>query len=228
MTERDKNLTERDYLEITYYWKDHRQVFLGMGKFVENNLKLLLTQVKEGSEKSFQLLFDSYSPPIYAYCLSLVKNKYYAEEIVQDVFIKVWVKRETLNPELSFKSYLFTITKNASFNFLKKAAKDIKLREEVFYLSQKSYAQKVGHIQETDIEKVKQQLIDLLPPKRKQIFEMSRNENKSYLDISEELGISMNTVKSQMNKALKTIRSYLSTYENITPALIVFLSDWIL
>lgn len=191
------------------------------------NDKLLVKQVIDGNERAFRKLFDTYSGDIYRYSLSLLKSKVYAEEIVQDVFIKVWSKRENLDASLSIKSYLFTITRNKCFNFLKKAANEFKLCEEVFFRSQESYIYTDMKIIEDDMENIKRQAIDLLPPKRRLIFEMSRNDGKSYYDIGQELGISINTVKSQMNKALATIRDFLMNHKDITFTIILLISGWL-
>ena len=187
--------------------------------------KLLLKRLVSGNEKAFQSLFDIYQKDVFSYSFSLLKSETYADEIVQEVFIKVWLKRNSLDYCLSFKSYLMTITKNMTLNFLKKAANDQKLREAVFYQSQKSYNPIYNQIREKDLEVIKQTAIDLLPPKRKVIFEMARNEGMSYEDISQKLGISRNTVKSQMRKALETIRNFLLDHQ-IPLILLILALEW--
>ncbi len=181
-----------------------------------NNEKLLVKQIIEGNEKAFQKLFESYYKDIYTYSWSILKSDEYAQEMVQDVFLKVWLYREKLNPELSFKSFIFTITKNLAFNFLKKLANDKKLREDLFYKSQKNYNTTDTIVQDADYEKIKYAAIENLPLKRKRIFELSRNEDMSYEDISFELGITVSTVKTQMSKALKFIRQFLKVNGDIT------------
>ena len=108
-----------------------------MSEQQKGNEILLVKELRNGNEKAFRKLFDSYRNDLYKFSLSMVCSKNYAEEIVQDVFMKVWIKRESLNPEMSFKSYLFTITRNKNIKFLKKAANNKKLREEIFYKNQK-------------------------------------------------------------------------------------------
>lgn len=188
--------------------------------------KLLIKELIAGNEKAFRRLYDAYCNDIYAYSLCLLKSEAYAEEILQDVFLKVWIKREGLDASLSFKSYLFTIARNMAFNFLKKAANDVKLREEIFYRSQKSYNPTDQKIREADLENIKREAIALLPPRRRLIFEMSRNDGKSYEDIGKELGISISTVKSQMNKALKTIHDFLLDNRELTLSIMILLAAW--
>src|SRR5690606_27013921 len=102
-----------------------------------------------------------------------------------------------------------TIAKNSSFNFLQKAANDRKLRGEVFHKSQKWYNPIDISIKNEELEQIRIRAIEGLPPKRRQIFKMSREEEKSYEEISMELGISISTVKNQMSKSLTSLRNYL-------------------
>lgn len=177
--------------------------------------QLLVSELKNNNEKAFRSLFDYYNQDIYGYSISILKSKQLAEENVQEVFLKVWLNRQNLNIEQSFKSYLFTIARNQAFNVLNKAANDVLLKEEIFYKSQKHHDQGDYSIREADCKKLKKQAIKQLPPKRKQIFKMSRKEGKTYEEISDELGISVNTVKSQMSKALETIRLFFKAQDGI-------------
>jgi RNA polymerase sigma-70 factor (ECF subfamily) len=177
--------------------------------------QLLVSELKNHNEKAFRALFDLYYQDIYGYSISILKSKELAEENVQEVFLKVWLHRENLNLEQSFKSYLFTIARNQAFNFLSKAANDAVLKEEIFYKSQKSYDQGDYAMRESDCKRLKKQAIKQLPPKRKLIFKMSRKQGKTYEEISQELGISVNTVKNQMSKALESLRLFFHQQDGI-------------
>lgn len=183
----------------------------------------LVTKLKAGDERAFNELFNRYQNDIFIYAQSLVKSGVHAQEVVQEVFVKVWLKKATLKPDLSFKSFLFTIAKNISFNFLVKAANERRLHQEVFYRAVTSYSPIEDLIRTKEYELLKQQAINRLPPKRKRIFEMSRNEGKSYQDISCELGITKQTVKNQMSHALANITGYLKSYGEITLRLTLLL-----
>jgi len=177
--------------------------------------KLLVSELKNGNEKAFRSLFDLYHQDIYGYSISLLKSKEAAEENVQDVFMKVWLNRENLNLEQSFKSYIFTIARNQAFNVLNKAANDLVLKEEIFYESQKSHEYGDYSIREADCKKLRKQAMKQLPPKRKEIFKMSRKKGMSYEEISQELGISINTVRNQMSKALESMRVFFHIHDEI-------------
>lgn len=191
------------------------------------NNKLLVIELIEGNEKAFSELFNMFYNDVYAYSLSMLKNEVLAEEIVQDVFLNIWLHRDRLNPDLSFKSYVFTITRNLTFNLISKVANSHKLKEEVFYTSQKSYNPIEDSLAEADYDAIKNKAIEQLPPKRRAIFEMSRNEEMSYEEISKELNISVSTVKGQMSKALAEIRTFLETHGNVALLISLLSSRWL-
>lgn len=189
--------------------------------------KLIIQELVKGNKKAFRKIFDTYRDDIYGYSISMLKSKVLAEEIVQDVFLKIWQHRDRLNPDLSFKSYIFTITRNLTFNLISKVANNRSLVEEVFLTSQKSYNHIDDLISESDYEDIKRKAIDQLPPKRKIIFQMSRIEDKSYEEISKELDISISTVKGQMSKALMTVRTYLEIHGDVTLLITLLSSRWL-
>ena len=191
-----------------------------------HNEVFLVKELKNGNEKAFKKLFDTYRNDLYKFSLSMVGSKNYAEEIVQDVFMKIWIKRELLNLEMSFKSYLFTITRNKTIKFLKKAADNKKLREEIFYKRQKFVYSTDIYLRESELENLKKEALNKLSPKRRIIFEMSRNEGKTYADIALELGISISTVRNQMSKALETLRNFLSKSKDGILLLLLFCKNW--
>lgn len=186
------------------------------------NENLLISELKNHNERAFRKLYDSYYQDIYRYSLSILKSKDFAEENVQEVFLKVWLNRENLNVDKSFKSFIFKIARNQAFNFLSKASNDDLLKEAIFYESQKSYEQGDYSLREMDCKKLKKEAMDLLPPKRKQIFKMSRKKGMTYEEISQELGISVHTVKNQMGKALETLRIFFQTNEELFVLLFIF------
>lgn len=178
--------------------------------------RILILDLNKGNEQAFRKLFDTYGNDIYTYSLSLLKSPDSAKEIVQDVFLKVWLKRETINPDQSFKSWVFTIARNLSFNVLQKSVNDKKLKQEIFYQRHEAYSPIDRGIQETEFELLRLKAIDTLPPKRRLIFKMSREEDKSYQEISVVLKISVSTVKNQMSKSLGTVRTFLQANGDLT------------
>ena len=193
--------------------------------FKENSMyneKLLIEQLVKGNKKAFSVIYKFYRDDVYGYSISMLKTNELAEEIVQDVFLNIWKHRDRLNPDLSFKSFVFTTTRNLTLNLISKVANNRKLKEAVFYSSQKAYSTTDNKIIEADYESIKNQAIERLPPKCRIIFELSRNEGMSYKEISEKLNISLSTVKGQTSKALAIIRDFLQTQGDMAILYIIF------
>ena len=181
-----------------------------MGQVGIYDEKQVIERLIEGQPDAFRQLFNRYRNEVYTYSCKISKRKEYAEEIVQDVFVIVWQKREALNPEMPIAPYLYTITQNLSFNFLKKAANENRLKKEVFYRSQKDYRPE-WETDYNDTLHLINEAITILPARQREIFSLSRDKLKSHDEISHSLGISKNTVKDQIFKALKFIRHHLSS-----------------
>ncbi|MGB7842137.1 MAG: RNA polymerase sigma-70 factor [Salinimicrobium sp.] len=191
-----------------------------MGKD-RKEIGLLVRQLRRGNEKAFEKLYEKYRDDIFTYSKALVRSQYAAEEIMQEVFLKLWLNAENLAPELSLRSYLFTICRNLSFDFLRKAANNRKLQQEIFFSVERTQVPQELLNQEYDL--LKKRAISELPPKRRRIFEMSRNEGKTYSDISDELGISVSTVKTQMSEALQFLKKYLQLHTDLTFLLVLII-----
>lgn len=191
--------------------------------------EFLVRELKDGSEKAFQKIYEHYLNDIFSYSMALVRSEEAAEEIVQEVFLRLWLNAETLVPELSLRSYLFTIARNLSFDFLRKAANSRKLREEIFYFGSALHDQTQEELIHAEYDLLRKKAIETLPPKRRRIYTLSREEGMSYEDISRELGISISTVKTQMSKALQSMKEYLQLNTDLTFLLALALqigADW--
>ncbi|HEX8546744.1 MAG TPA: RNA polymerase sigma-70 factor, partial [Cytophagaceae bacterium] len=135
-----------------------------------------------------------------------------AEEIVQEVFLRIWRDRENLNPELSLKSFLFTIAYNSTVNALRKRAFEDQYRNMIGLSTISSDLATEKEINYRETLGLVEKAIDLLPPKRKQVFQMSRFEGLTYQEIADQLSVSVKTVNDHMNEALKFLRKNLKEY----------------
>ena len=167
----------------------------------------LLLQVAAGSQRAFAVLVERYSAKIYAHVLTYLKNASRSEEITQDIFLKLWETRADLPGIDNFPGYLHVITRNRTISELRK-------KLEAF---NEAGAEDVEDVQlNPGLQMEYRQLsdillrgIDLLPPRRKQVFRMSRFDGMSYERIAAELGISKGTVNEHIVEALLFLRSYL-------------------
>ncbi|GAA0540367.1 RNA polymerase sigma factor [Chitinophaga japonensis] len=183
----------------------------------------ILRQLRLGNVDAYLHLYDQYHTLVYGWVLRFVKVPAYAEDIVQDVFLKIWEVRHRLNPEQSFPAYLYKISRNKTFSFLKKTASDEKTRLQVMQrlseLAESPYQQALwNQYQQMLAVAVKQ-----LPYQRQRVFTLCRQEGKSYDEAAQELGISRNTVKEHMVMALKDIKAYFYRHGDLSLAILLLL-----
>lgn len=164
--------------------------------------------LKEGNLKAFSELFDRYGKRLYHFSMGYLKSVEDAEEIVQDVFLKIWNIREELLVDKSFDSYLFTIAKNAILNTIRKS------KSEQAYLNYaKLHPDKNVLLDDelnfNELEKAYNESVDLLSPRRKEVFLLSKEQFLSNAEIAIKMNISVKTVESQMTTAFSEIRKNL-------------------
>lgn len=139
--------------------------------------------------------------------MSILKEKYLAEEAVQDIFLKIWEKRKDLDPTLSFKSYLFTIALNATKKIYRKKLQEVKYKQNIalgLYVDQVS---DVDFFEYKNLIEFIDRIIDRLPPSRREIFILSKKDGLKNTEIATRLNISEQTVKNQLVTAMKFLRS---------------------
>ena len=178
--------------------------------------KVLVEQIVSGDQSAFRTIFCRYKDKLFSYCYRFTKTEATAEEIVHDVFLKIWTERERINPELSFSSYLYKITRNQALNFMRKAAADQSLRDKLRHYFEQYDSQCEDQIIYNDLFAIVQRAVALLPPRRRLIYEMSREQAMKDEEIAHRLRISKQTVKNQMVKALSFIRRYLKSHGEMT------------
>lgn len=171
-----------------------------------NTEKEWVVSLQRGSATAFAKIFESYSPKLYRFAFSYLKNEGEAEDVVQEVFLKIWQNRSSLKSENSFHSYLFTIAFNAiRKNFNKKALRQ-KFQVGVFEeLINENSALEDHRNFEALLEKLNR-LIEDMPPRRKEIFLKRKLEGKSIHVIASEMAISIKTVENQITEAMNFLR----------------------
>ncbi|MNK25002.1 ECF RNA polymerase sigma factor SigW [compost metagenome] len=177
--------------------------------------EVLLTKLRNGDELAFAQIYNLYRSKMYIYAYNLCKSSETAEEIVQEVFIRLWQKKAQINTELNFSAYLKKITLNHVLNHLKKVAREKSLQDEIFHYIETIRNTTEDNLLEKELLKTYDEAIENLPPQKKIIYQMSRNEEMSHDQIAEKLNISKNTVKNHMVEATKFIRSYVSKHGSI-------------
>jgi len=175
--------------------------------------KELITSIRDGNNKSFELIFKTYYSRLCTYAYSYTRQLETAEDLVKDVFVSFWNNRENLEIKTSLSGYLFRAVRNSSVNFLerdKNRNKTISI-EEINYLNLKtaepiSTDYPIGRILANEMEQQIFSEIEKLPDSCQQIFKLSRFEGLSHKNIAKKLNISENTVKAQIYRALKNLK----------------------
>ena len=172
-----------------------------------------LELLKDACRQSFEVLYHRYSGKLYNFMMKVSKgDSYTAEELVQQTFIRVWENRENVNPEKSFISYLCTIAKNMLLNRYEHQTIQFIYEE---YIKAKQIDSKNTTEEEVDrklLEEYIAKLTDELPPKRKEIFVLSRKEGLSNKQIAHKLNISESTIETQLSKALSFMKGQLKQH----------------
>ncbi len=168
----------------------------------------LAVLIKKGDIRAFDVLYEKYSTRLYIFVNGIIKSQKDSEDIVQEVFLKIWKNREKINEFLSLQSFLFTIAHNTTISLIRKKIK------ESSYISYVKSIQNARELlsgeAELEIKELEEQLgsvINKLPERQRQVYLLSREEELSYKEIAVRLGISLNTVENHMVKALRFIRS---------------------
>lgn len=170
----------------------------------EQELVLLL---RNADEKAFRAIFDLHQPKLYLYCLKHLESSEEAEEMVQDIFIKLWENRETLDPNSHLGAWFHTLAKNKLINHWKRTSLSASYLKRKRLSAEEASNQTENSIDFANYLELTNAAIAKLPTQRQLIFRMSRQEDLSSQEIANSLGISKHTVKSQLVKALKYLRA---------------------
>ncbi|WP_418698892.1 RNA polymerase sigma factor [Bacteroides sp.] len=186
-----------------------------------NTDKKLLRELQAGDSNAFSSIYWQYSSHIYFFINSMLHNTMAAEDITQNVFLKLWEKHESVDIEQNLEAYLFTIARNFVYKEIER-----QLQSESFVskaAERKDYATIDSDIESQSFMEYLDRLIDKLPPKQKTIYILSRQKNMSYKEIAEVLSISEKTVENQLHNALKFLKRYIKTEELFLLLSILFL-----
>jgi len=188
-----------------------------------NNDNTLLIQISQGDEQAFKTLFDRYHGRLYQYIFRIVKCREVAQELVMDVFLKLWLAKDMMAEIENFDGFLFRIAYNKSVDFFRAAAKDkqfTSLLLEKNEVPSDSFAD--APLQMREYETKLREAINLLPSQRKRIFNLTREEELTHAQIAEQLGISKNTVANTIVEARHFIRAYLVKNLDLAVLMTVF------
>jgi RNA polymerase sigma-70 factor (family 1) len=178
-----------------------------------HNEKDLLRLVSLGNEMAFREIYDHYRPIVFTTAIRLIDETWTAEEVVQDTFLQVWLKRQTLNEIENFSGWLYTIATNLTYNALVKRERERKNESNVAPPANDPLtpAESLLH---KEYDKILEEAVNRLPPKQKQTYILLKREGKKRDEAALELGVSPETVKWNLEQAMRSIRAWCMAREN--------------
>lgn len=170
----------------------------------------IIGRIRQGDVKQFESLFRSSYVSLVRYAKTLLKDQDTAEEIVQDLFFRIWKDREKLNIESSLNGYLFRSVHNRCLHFIEHSKIVVKHAEEMSYRQPESAESPSDILNYKELQAKIASIIEKLPERCGQIFYMNRFEGLKYNEIAEKLSVSVKTVEANMGRALKEFRKELT------------------
>lgn len=188
---------------------------------INNNLNILsdtelLVLLRQDSVTAFEVLYVRYKNRLQSFCLFMLKSQTVAQDVVQEVFIKVWSARNSLTLDQSFSNYIYTLAKNQSLNELRSAKRKETMENILFRKEEASDAENAENkLIIKEYQTLLEAAINELTEQKRKIFVMSRNEGKSHKEIAEIMQISPHTVQSHISDSLRIITDYFFRHADI-------------
>ncbi|MFT6879583.1 MAG: RNA polymerase sigma-70 factor (ECF subfamily) [Psychromonas sp.] len=200
-----------------------------LAKTITSNLldseQSYLVDIREGNRTAFEAVFRTYYEDLSRYAFSILRKKEESEDLVQQVFVNFWEKREQTIISGSLKSYLFRSVHNQSLNLIKHEKVKANYVEHSQYFDTKFHSEVEEELEGKELESKIAEAIDTLPNQCRKIFIMNRMESLKYKEIADQLDISIKTVENQIGKALKVLRGSLASYLSVILIWLIF-SNW--
>jgi RNA polymerase sigma-70 factor (ECF subfamily) len=166
----------------------------------------LIKKYLKGDEKSLEVLIKRYLKPIYSFAFNFVLNQQDAEDLTQEIFLKMWKNLKKFKKEKNFKSWLFTIAKNTCFDFLRKKKRSLTLNVENLEIIADFTPSLIEMIEKENLMEKLKRKIEELSFKMKQVMDLYYNSGLNFREISEILGEPVNTVKSRHRRAISKLK----------------------
>lgn len=162
------------------------------------------------TELLFLEIFRAHEYKLYTLAVRLTKSDQVAKDIIQEVFLKLWEHRNSLAAIDNMEAWLYRITENKVVDFLRKASADSRLRQKIWHHLQQIVNEAELHMAAREYNQIIQKAIAGLPPQRRLIYQLNKEDGMNYQQIADELHISRHTVKNQLFMAVQSVRRFLS------------------
>ena len=176
---------------------------------IMSDTEKIILKFKAGEASALYTIYDMHSQKLYRFALGLLKDHDNACEIVQEVFVTLWEKRNQVDITFDFENYIFTIAHNAIRKFFRKKSMENKFRDILLNTSTETIENADTSIIYNELLELANRTIEKLPPKRKTVFKLSRLEGLTIKEIASRLDISTRTAENQLARALKYLKEEL-------------------
>lgn len=173
------------------------------------NIEEIIRRLKQDEKSALDDLFGYYYPRLFHFSKSILKIETEVDDILQEVFVKLWLNRQKIGNAETFNSYIFTITKNEVLNLIRTNLRNNSFKNELFQHSVAEEFQIQSQLEFNEVKSGIDQVVSQLPEKRRQIFILSRTDGLSNKEIAQQLNISEKTVEDHITHAIKKIKSSL-------------------
>ncbi len=174
-----------------------------------NNLDKEIKGLSQSNESSLEALFNYYYPRLYNFSKSFLKIETGIDDILQEVFLKIWHNRTNITSVSTFNAYIFTITRNLLLNELRSRLNNQRVKDQIQKLSVASEYDSFGQVEYNDLKEKIDDIIDALPDRQKEVFILSRKEGLSHKEIAGKLGISTKTVEYHISLSISSLKNKL-------------------
>lgn len=171
--------------------------------------KKLLKSLKRGDVCAFKRVFELYRNRLYYFVFSYTKSEYISEEIIQEIFIKIWEERKQIDLKKSFHSYIFVLAKNRTFNYLRDASRRESVKKELWKNLSRQYEHIESDLFYSEYQDVVDDIVQSFPQTERSVYRLSVEEGKDNSEIATLLGIQKKTVRNHLWKAKHSIKSQL-------------------
>jgi RNA polymerase sigma-70 factor (ECF subfamily) len=186
------------------------------------NEKILLRQVAERNEDAFKALFDAHKDRLYTYILSIIKSKEVSEELVMDVFLKIWLAEDMVTQIEDFSAFLFRIAYNKSIDFLRSASRDPVFRDLLWNeIQMEGDSRADSTVILHEFESKLREAVSLLSPQRREVYTLSREKGFSHDEIAHKLRLSKSTVSNHIVESRRFIRTYLVNHMDLAMVILL-------
>ena len=176
-------------------------------KYSQDEAQALVKALKEGNQLAFSIVYKTYAAQTFSLAFKYLQNKELAEDAVQNLFLKLWLKKEEIDETKPINRYLFTMLKNDLLNTLRDSKKNIYLLEDCLSMVLELEDDSQNESLKQEQMNIIQQALEQLSPQRRKVFEMKVSGKYSNQEIADKLNLSINTIKFQYSQSLKQIRS---------------------